>query len=105
MTLGSNSTLEISVDHAPGVHCGAFGGEGGLDCKKVFQIHRLDCLFLTDSTIVVQYIHTFRIRLSTFIANKLANKYDETSVERWRYVKSAENPADQCSRGLKNLQR
>lgn len=56
-------------------------------------------IFWTDSTTVLRYIQNTKTRFHTFVANRLAIIHDSTTPSQWRYVPSAENPADDVSRG------
>ncbi|KAI8490476.1 hypothetical protein Bbelb_317440 [Branchiostoma belcheri] len=38
-------------------------------------------------------------RFHTFVANRLAVIHNKTEPQRWRYVNTSENPADEASRG------
>ena len=58
----------------------------------------------TDSTAVLQYIRNERSRFKTFVANRLSEIHDASESSQWRYVDSAQNPADIASRGLKTLE-
>ena len=59
-----------------------------------------ETFFWTDSTSKLDYINNESARFHTFVANRLAVIHDGSSVSQWRYVPTAENPADDCSRGL-----
>ncbi|XP_077865904.1 uncharacterized protein LOC144353154 [Saccoglossus kowalevskii] len=61
--------------------------------------------FWTDSKTVLRYIMNKATRFHTFVANRLAVIHGGSTEDRWRYVNTAENPADECSRGHKRLQR
>ncbi|WP_204107600.1 hypothetical protein, partial [Streptococcus dysgalactiae] len=56
--------------------------------------------FWTDSMIVLYYIRNVGTRFSTFVANRLAVVHQFCSVHQWKYITSAENPADYSSRGI-----
>ena len=56
-------------------------------------------VFWTDSTTVIRYIRNEHTRFHTFVANRIAVVRDASSPGQWRYVNSAENPADDASRG------
>ena len=55
--------------------------------------------FWTDSTIVLQYISNTEARYHTFVANRVAEIQERTLAADWRHVPTAENPADDASRG------
>ncbi|XP_076246269.1 uncharacterized protein LOC143186476 [Calliopsis andreniformis] len=60
------------------------------------QFHRN--VFWTDSTIVLNWINKEPCTLKTFVANRVADIQDRTSVNAWRHIKSSDNPADLISR-------
>ncbi|XP_043196953.1 uncharacterized protein LOC122367683 [Amphibalanus amphitrite] len=53
----------------------------------------------TDSTVVLKYLRNRTARFKTYVANRVTFIRDRTSVEDWKYVPSAANPADVGSRG------
>jgi len=57
-------------------------------------------VFWTDSAIVLGYIHNTMARYHTFVANRISAIRDGSVPEQWRHVASADNPADDVSRGL-----
>ncbi|VDP86548.1 unnamed protein product [Echinostoma caproni] len=59
--------------------------------------------FWNDSESVIHYVNNVSTRSSTLFSNRLRVLHEETKVHLWRYVKSADNPADYCSRGLRSL--
>ena len=54
----------------------------------------------TDSETVLKWILDTKTRFKTFIHNRLATIHELTSVDEWRYVPTAFNPADDLSHGL-----
>ena len=54
----------------------------------------------TDSTIVLHYLRTMPCRLKDFEANRVAHIQEALPDCPWRHVPSAQNPADQASRGV-----
>ncbi|XP_043215303.1 uncharacterized protein LOC122378375 [Amphibalanus amphitrite] len=57
--------------------------------------------FWTDSTTVLKYIRNVTARFQVFVANRLSIIHDGSSVQQWKYVPSAHNPADVITRGQK----
>ncbi|XP_032226970.1 uncharacterized protein LOC116610275 [Nematostella vectensis] len=55
--------------------------------------------FWTDSTCVIRYIENRKKRFQVFVANRVAAILDESDPTQWRYVDTANNPADEVSRG------
>ena len=56
--------------------------------------------FWTDSESVLKYIANDTARYHTFVANRVSVIRDASNVEQWRYVSTADNPADYASRGM-----
>ena len=56
--------------------------------------------FWSDSTVVLGYIANKARRFHVYVANRVQQIHDLTSPDQWKHVKSAENPADEGSRGL-----
>ena len=56
--------------------------------------------YWTDSKSVLRYIKNESTRFHTFVANRVAVIRDGSSHSQWRYVDTANNPADDSSRGL-----
>ncbi|XP_071476616.1 uncharacterized protein [Diadema antillarum] len=69
--------------------------------KSELDIQVKDSVFWTDSTSVLQYIHSESKRFKMFVANRVARIHDASEVSQWRYVDSKSNPSDDGSRGLK----
>lgn len=57
--------------------------------------------FWTDSKVVLGYVGNESRRFHVFVANRVQEIQDNTSMEQWRYIKSEQNPADDASRGIK----
>ena len=55
---------------------------------------------MTDSTLVLQYVRNETQRFKTYVANRVAEILEESSVAQWRHVPSERNLADMCSRGV-----
>lgn len=56
--------------------------------------------FWTDSKVVLGYIKNESRRFHVFVANRVQQIRDRTNPTQWNYVPTAENPADEGSRGL-----
>ena len=56
--------------------------------------------YWVDSTIVLHYLRNTSSRFVTFVANRIQEILEATSVGQWRHVRSEYNPADYVSRGL-----
>ena len=58
-----------------------------------------ECVFWTDSTVVLHYLNNDTKRFKTFVANRVGFIHSHTTVEQWRHVPTRLNPADILSRG------
>ena len=56
--------------------------------------------FWTDSKMVLAYIKNTKKRFKVFVANRLHQIRTNSDVTQWYYIKTDDNPADDCSRGL-----
>ncbi|XP_038055409.1 uncharacterized protein LOC119727556 [Patiria miniata] len=56
--------------------------------------------YWTDSKIVLGYINNEARRFHVYVANRVQQIRSLTNPERWMYVDTKENPADEASRGL-----
>ena len=56
--------------------------------------------FWTDSMIVLASIHNKQKRFKVFVANRLSMIHNYTDVNQWKFIQSADNPADDLSRGM-----
>ena len=56
-------------------------------------------VFWSDSTTVLYWLKTPEIRHRIFLAYKLAKILDVSTAHDWNYITSADNPADDGSRG------
>ena len=65
-------------------------------------LRRPDCTSYcwSDSKITIAWIQSHPSQRKTFVANRVAMIQEKTTPEQWRWVPSAENPADVASRGI-----
>ena len=64
---------------------------------------RIDNTFMwTDSTTVLQLLHSLE-KQPVFVANRVAEILELTTVNEWNHVKSCDNPADAGTRGLQPI--
>ena len=54
----------------------------------------------SDSTTVIQWIRSNNEKQPTFVANRVAEILDTSTVDEWHHVEGAKNPADLGTRGL-----
>ena len=62
------------------------------------KIH--SCNFWTDSTTVLQWIHSSHRKQQVFVANRVAEILDTTIVSQWNHVSGINNPADIGTRAI-----
>ena len=67
---------------------------------KELQIPVNNVHYWTDSMSVLQYIQNETARFHTFVTNRVNLIREGSTPDQWHYVKSEDNPADDCSRGL-----
>ena len=60
--------------------------------------------FWTDSQVVLGYIGNEVRRFHVFVANRVQQIQESSSVDQWMYVDTKQNPADEGSRGLRPSQ-
>ena len=58
-------------------------------------------VFWTDSRVVLGYIANDVKRFHVFVANRVQEIQEKSSVKQWRYVDTKSNPADDASRGVR----
>ena len=63
------------------------------------DIHINEKVFWSDSTTVLYWLRTPEIRHRIFVAKRLAKILDVSTAHDWNYITSADNPADNGSRG------
>ena len=54
----------------------------------------------SDSTTVLQWLRNSHKKQPTFVANRVAEILDSSTVDQWRHIVGADNPADLGTRGL-----
>ena len=59
-----------------------------------------ESVYWTDSMLVLHYIASEEKRFQTYVENRVSVIRRVSTPQQWRYVPSAENPADDLSRGL-----
>ena len=57
-------------------------------------------VYWTDNKIVIGYINNDAKRFHIFVANRIQEIHERSSLGDWRHVKRMDNPADSASRGL-----
>ncbi|XP_028513775.1 uncharacterized protein LOC110239139 [Exaiptasia diaphana] len=67
--------------------------------RSELDLHIEKARYWTDSAIVLHYLRNPKLRLQTFVANRVQEISENSSVDEWRHVSGALNPADDVSRG------
>ncbi|XP_033099343.1 uncharacterized protein LOC117102987 [Anneissia japonica] len=63
------------------------------------ELNIKEVCYWTDSQAVLKYLQSDTRRFKMFVANRVSTLLDLTKVSQWRYVRRADNPADEASRG------
>ena len=72
----------------------------GVLLKTELEYEQINEFFWSDSKVVLGYISNSGRRFHVFVANRIQQIRDLTSLVQWRHVESKDNPADYASRGL-----
>ncbi|XP_039968907.1 uncharacterized protein LOC120780713 [Bactrocera tryoni] len=68
--------------------------------RKALSLEDTSVHLLTDSSIVLSWLRKQPVMLKPYIANRVRQIQQLTSLDLWHYVRSAQNPADCASRGV-----
>ena len=68
--------------------------------QKELRKKPAEVVYWTDSMAVLRFIRNTTSRFKVFVANRLAVIHEHTQPSQWKYVSTAENPADLASRGI-----
>ena len=68
--------------------------------KQVLDVPLSHVYAWTDSTIVLNWLDGNPRRFKTYVGNRISTIVDLNTPDKWRHVRSADNPADCASRGL-----
>lgn len=71
-----------------------------LQLRQELEYHIDREYFWIDSNVVLGYIRNESRRFHVFVANRVQQVQDSTSVDQWKYIESKENPADEASQGM-----
>ena len=69
--------------------------------RRELDIDITDEIFWTDSRVVLGYIADDVKRFHVFVANRVQEIQEKSSVKQWKYVDTKSNPADEASRGVR----
>ena len=67
---------------------------------KEHEVEINSCSFWSDSTAVLQWIHSSQRKQQVFVANRVAEILDRTDVSQWKHVSGIINPADIGTRAI-----
>ncbi|KAL3979043.1 ATP-binding cassette, subfamily B (MDR/TAP), member 9 [Sarotherodon galilaeus] len=80
--------------------CGALtGAQLASVLKKELTLDIQDVGFWTDSTTVLNWLHSDSCRYKVFVGTRVAEVQELSAAASWRYVDSGTNPADDITRG------
>ena len=68
--------------------------------REELDVHINDEIFWTDSEVVLGYINSDVCQFKVFVANRVQQICDHTSMNQWHFIESSNSPADDASRGL-----
>ncbi len=69
--------------------------------KRHLEIPIEKTFFLTDSTIVLQYINNKNCRFKTFVANRISKIHEHSEPSQWKHIDHiASNPVNDVSQGM-----
>ena len=69
------------------------------DICRALTVHVNKVYMWTDSTTVLQWLNS-RSKQPIFVANRVCEILEHTSVDEWNHVASSDNPADAGTRGM-----
>ena len=71
--------------------------------EQIVKEHEMkisSCSFWSDSTTVLEWIHSSHRKQQVFVANRVAEILDTTDVSQWKHVSGINNPADIGTRAI-----
>ena len=71
--------------------------------EQIVKEHEMkinSCTFWSDSTTVMQWIHSSHRKQQVFVAKRVAEILDTTDVSQWKHVSGINNPADNGTRAI-----
>ncbi|KAL1278900.1 hypothetical protein QQF64_025573 [Cirrhinus molitorella] len=67
--------------------------------QKELTLPLINTVLWSDSTTVLSWLHSSSCRYKVFVANRITEILELTDLSSWRYIPSAQNPADNITRG------
>ncbi|XP_045455994.1 uncharacterized protein LOC123665778 [Melitaea cinxia] len=71
------------------------------DLAELLKINKDNIFAWTDSMVVLSWLQAQPSRWRTFVANRVSDILRVLDNDRWRHIKSTDNPADIATRGLR----
>ena len=71
-----------------------------MSIAEILSIDREFITFWTDSTSVLWWVKGYSRQFKPFIANRIGEIQTSTNPDKWRYVPTKQNPADNLTRGI-----
>lgn len=68
--------------------------------SESWDVQVKDCQLWTDSIVVLSWLNSQRIRLKSYVLNRITQITELTEINQWHHVRTLENPADIISRGI-----
>ncbi|KAK3734019.1 hypothetical protein QZH41_005901 [Actinostola sp. cb2023] len=68
--------------------------------KSELDYNDLQCVYYTDSEIVIGYINNNARRFHVYVGNRIQHIRDRMNPNQWHHVKGKDNPADEASRSM-----
>ena len=66
--------------------------------EHAIEVHQI--VHWTDSTMVLQWLHASNNKQPVFVANRVAEILENSTIDQWRHVEGKMNPADIGTRGM-----
>ena len=79
---------------------GVIGVKLAFDLAKAYRVEMEKFTFFSDSTTLLWWLRTKK-PLSIYVANRICQILDRTSLYQWKHVRTFENPADIPTRGAR----
>ena len=76
--------------------------------EQIFKEHEMkifSCSFWSESTMVLQWIHSSHCKQQVFVANRVAEILDATDVSQWKHVSGINNPVRPKQSNIEEIKR